>query len=219
MEMDTEDEDFIQDAELWGYFNTGVTIIESELVKLGLRDMYLKKEALISAVAGTSDYPIPTDIVANKIRKVVYRNGLLVYTVSPARYEGSFEDEDVQNLYAPNEYYNFQIYKVAELNIFRISPKASVSVSNAFRIIYHAKLNRYTADAVDCDVPDVCYEFLLSYVRYRIYGKEIGHPNTMGERADMQNLLGLMRETLQNQVADPDMDLMDSDTSHYEEST
>lgn len=220
MEMDTEDETFIQTAELQGYFNSGITIIESEIVKLGLREQYLKKEAFVSTVQDQTDYVIPTDIVANKIRKVVYRNtsGNIVYTVRPLRSEASFETEDVYALYAASEYYRYQLYKVGELNKFRITPRALSAVSNAFRIIYFGKLNRYTSDSVNCDIPDVCYEYLLSYVRYRVYGKE-SHKNTAGERLDLGNLLTLMRETLQNQVADPEMDELDGDFTHYEEMT
>lgn len=218
MELDTEDEGFVQETELQNYFNTGITIIESEIVKLGLREKYLQKETFVSTVANQSDYAIPTDIVANKIRKMIYRNGNTIYPIKPLRTEDSYETEDVYNVYAPSEYYRYSIYKTGELNILRLTPKALLSVSNAIRLVYFAKLNRFTADSVNCDIPDICYEYLLSYVRYRVYGKET-HPNTAMERGDQMALLTLLRETLQNQVADPDMDLLDGDYSHYEEST
>lgn len=219
-EIDTEDETFVQDTEVQGYFNSGITLIESEIIKLGLREQYLSKEAFISTVQDQTDYSIPTDMVANKIRKMVYRNnsGNIVYTLKPLRTEDSFETEDMYAQYVASEYYRYTIYKVGELNKLRLTPRALNSVTNAIRVIYFGKLNRYTADTIDCDVPDICYELLLSYVRYRIYGKE-SHQNTNGERTDMVGWLTLMRETLQNQVADPDMDIMDGDYSHYEEQT
>lgn len=216
MELDTEDETFVVDAEVRGYFNTAITLCESEIVKLGLREKYLQKEAFISTVQNQTDYALPTDIVVNKIRNIIYRNGPIVYKVRPMRGEGSYETEDVYAMYPANEYYHYQMYKSGELNVFRITPRALTAVANAFRFVYFAKLNRFTADTVNCDVPDICYEYILSYVRYRIYGKE-SHANTGGERADLQALLQLMRETLQNQVADPEMDEMDQDCSHYEE--
>lgn len=217
-EMDTEDEGFVQETELQGYFNSAITIVESEIIKLGLREKYLQKEAFISTVLNQKDYSIPADIVANKIRKVIYRNGNTIYPIRPLKSEDSYEAEDVYAVYAPSEYYRYQIYKSGNNNIFRITPKASITVANAIRMVYFGKLNRFTSDAIVCDVPDVCYEYILSYVRYRVYGKE-SHQNTMGERADLNALLQLMRETLQNQVADPEMDEMDADFTHYEEAT
>jgi hypothetical protein len=219
-EMDTEDETFIQPTELVGYFNTGITLIESEIIKLGLREKYLQKEAFISTIASQTDYDIPTDIVANKIRKIMYKNAStnLVYPIRPLRSEDSYETEDVFSLYVSSEYYRYTLYKVGELNKLRLTPRALNTSTNNIRIIYFAKLNRYTADATNCDVPDVCYDYLLSYVRYRIYAKE-SHKNTQMERSDLGNLVQLMRETLQNQVADPEMDEMDGDFSHYEEQT
>lgn len=220
METDTQGEEFIQPEELQGYYNTAVTIVESEIVKLGLREKYLQKEFFISTVQNQTDYAIPTDIVANKIRKVIYRNGPTIYPVKPLKSEDSYETEDVYAQYAPSEYYRYQLYKVAEASVFRITPKASVAVANAFRMIYFGKLNRFTADTVDCDVPDVCYEFMQSYVRYRIYSKEgPNNGNAQNEKQDMQLFLQLMRETLQNQIADPYNDEMDGDFSHYEEQT
>jgi hypothetical protein len=216
MELDTEDETFVVDAEVQGYFNTAVTLCESQIVKLGLREKYLQKEAFISTVQGQQDYAIPADIVVNKIRNIIYRNGPIIYKVRPNRGEASYETEDIYAIYPANEYYHYSMYKSGELNIFRITPRALNSVANAFRFVYFGKLNRYVSDMTNCDVPDICYEYILSYVRYRIYGKET-HINTAGERADMVALQTLMTETMQNQVADPEMDEMDRDFSHYEE--
>lgn len=215
-ELDTADETFVVDTEIQNYFNSAVTFCESEIVKLGLREKYLQKEAFIDAVQDQTDYALPTDIVVNKIRNIIYRNGNIVYKVRPMRNEASYEVEDVAALNPANEYYEYSMYKSGELNIFRITPKALTSVTNAFRFVYFAKLNRYVDDATNCDVPDICYEYILSYVRYRILGKE-SPQNAAAERQDMIAIIALMRETLQNQVADPEMDEMDGDFSHYEE--
>lgn len=215
-ELDTQGEEFCSASEMQMYFNSAVTMCEAEILKLGLREKYLQGEAFISAVAGQTDYDLPSDIAINKIRKVVYRNGTLVYTVHPLRTERAYETEDVMALYPPNEYYHYQIYKIGTVHKFRISPKAYVSVANAFRMAYMKTLNRYTVDSVLCDLPDICYEFIMSYVRYRVYAKE-SHVNTPDEKQNVQICKDVMVQTLQNQVADPDMDKIDADTSHYEE--
>lgn len=216
-ELDIEDEEFVQATELIGYFNTGITIIESEILKLGLREQYLKDEAFISVVSGTGDYSLPSDIIDTKIRKIVYRNGPTIYTVNPVRGEDAFENQDLLNQYATSsEYYEFDIFKLTEDYTLRLVPTPQLSVTNALRVLYWKDLNRYTGDSVSCDVPEVCYEFLLSYVRYRVYMKET-HANTPGEKEDMGLMLDLLRTTLSGQIADPTIDLIDMDLSSYEE--
>jgi hypothetical protein len=216
-ELDTQDEEFIGETEIQNYFNSGVTVCEATIVKLGLREKYLQSEAYITTVVGTADYDLPSDIVINKLRKIIYRNGTLIYTVNPLRSEDGYEAEDVMNANSDlSEYYRYSIYKMGTTYKLRLTPKAGFTVSNALRVIYFKTLNRYTADSVLCDLPDICYEYLMSYVRYRVYAKE-SHTNMQDEKGNMQALMILMQETLQNQVGDPDMDTMDQDTSHYEE--
>lgn len=215
-ELDIEDEEFIQPQELIEYFNTGVRIIESEIVKLGLRDKYLQTEGYISLVQNQQDYDLPSDIIENKIRKIVYRENTIIYTLKPLKGESSYEAEDVLNQYPGGDYYRYMIYKVGTVHKLRVVPRATKALTNGLRIIYFKDLNRYTSDSTDCDMPEICYDYLLSYVRLRVYMKET-HVNTAGEKELHDSMLALMRETLQNQVADPEMDMIDQDLSHYEE--
>ncbi len=217
-ELDIEDEEFIQPTELIRYFNSAVTIVESEIIKIGLREKYLQGEALISTVNGQADYPLPADIIDNKIRKIIYRDGVTIYEIPPMRGEDQYEAEDVFNLYPGTDYFNYMIYKTGSnsSHILRLVPKATKAVANAMRMIYWKDLNRYTADGTLCDVPEICYEFVMSYVRYRVYLKET-HVNTASEKEDMAILKALMSETLQGQVSDPNIDLIDQDLSSYQE--
>jgi|GEM_PF-3799217 len=215
-ELDLEAEEFIQPTEMQRYFNSGIQIIEAEIIKLGLRERYLQDEAFISIVVDQQDYSLPADIIDTKIRKLVYRENTIVYTIKPLRSESAYETEDVFNLYNSSDYYFYSIYKTSENYVLRLTPKARKNFTDAIRIIYFKDLNQYTDDDTNCDVPQICYEYLLSYVRYRCYKKEL-HANADSEKQDLAALLQLMRETLQGQVADPDMDLNDQDVKVYEE--
>jgi len=217
-ELDIEDEEFIQPQELIEYFNSCIRMVESEIIKLGLRDKYLQTEAFISTVSGQADYDLPSDIIDSKIRKLVYRDGTIIYTLKPLKGEDAYEAEDVMNLYSSSEYYYYMIYKIGIEWKLRLIPKAVKTVANALRIIYFKDLNRYDADITECDVPEICYEYILSYVRYRCFAKET-HVNMTDEKENMGILLQLMRETLQGQVADPAIDVIDQDLSHYGESS
>jgi hypothetical protein len=217
-ELDIEDEEFVQPQELIEYFNSAIRLVESEIVKMGLRDNYLRSEAYISTVSGQQDYTLPADIIDAKIRKLVYRENNTIYTLKPLKTEQAYEAEDTLNLYTSSDYYYYMVYKVGFEYKLRLVPKPVRSVTNAIRIIYWKDLNRYTVDADECDVPEICYEYIMSYVRLRVYLKE---PNASagGEQQMLASLLELMRETLQGQVADPEMDLIDQDLSHYGESS
>lgn len=217
-ETDIDEEEFVQPEELIGYFNSAVTIIESEIVKLGCKEKYLQSEAFISITAGEQDYDLPEDIIEQKIRKIIYVNNPDVYELGLAKQESSYEVEDVSRLYSSTDRYAYQIYKIGEDHKLRISPPAYLTVTNALRVIYFKDLNRYEDDNTNADMPWVCYEVLLAYVRYRIYAKEsAASPDAQNEKAILDAMIDLMRQTLQNQIADPNNDLNDQDTSFYEE--
>lgn len=215
-ELDLEAEEFIQPTELTEYFNSAIRIVEAEISKLGLRDKYLESEAFIDIVANQADYDLPANIIDTRIRKLVYRDGPTIFTLKPLKGERGYEAEDVWNQYPATESSHYMIYKVGLIFKLRLVPKPNRSITQGIRIIYFKDLNRYDDDATECDVPDICYEYILSYVRMRCYMKE-GHANLGGENDMLTQLLQLMRETLHNQVADPDMDLIDQDLTHYEE--
>lgn len=217
-ELDIEDEEFIQPQELIEYFNSAIRMVESEIVKLSLREKYLQSEAYISTVSGQQDYDLPADIIDSKIRKLVYRDGTIIYTLLPLKGEESYEAEDVLNLYSSSDYYHYMVYKVGTVYKLRLVPKPVKSVTDGIRIIYQKDLNRYDNDLTECDVPEICYEYILSYVRYRCYSKET-HVNSADEKQNLLSLLELMRETLQGQVDDPEMNTIDQDLSHYGESS
>ncbi len=216
-EVDTEGEEFIQEAEMMSYFNSAVILCEASIVKLGLKEKYLQGEAFISTVAGQTDYPLPSDIVINKIRKITYTSPSTAYTIPMLTSEASYAYEDsFRNQSCASEVFAYSLYKVGNQQVIRFIPGPRLSVSNAVRVVYFKSLQRYTADSDLCDLPDICYEYLMSYVRYRIYSKET-HVNTPDEKQNLALLQTLMQDTMQGQVADPDIEINEWDCSHYME--
>jgi len=222
-ETDTEAEEFIQPTEMVGFINSAVSIVEAELIKIGLREKYLQGEAYISTVSGQADYDLPTDIVDTEIRKIIYRNGSIKYEVKPLLREDQYLAEDIWNEYSANEVYGYQLYKDQTDDEFklRLTPKASNTVTNALRVIYWRQLNRMIDEndtTTKCDVPKICEEFILSYCRRKVYKKETSQALGI-EKAELDEMLGLVRETLQQQIADPNVNLVDLDLSIYGESS
>jgi len=217
-ELDLDTEDFIQPSELTNYFNSGIRIIEANIIQQNSRDKYLQDEAFISTVAAQEDYTLPSDIIDTKIRKLVFRDGATIYTMRPLISEDSYEVEDVERFYSGSTtYFHWSIYKTSEDYVLRLTPEPTKSVTDAIRVVYFKDLNRYLTDATNCDIPEICYEWLLSYVRFRCYQKEL-HPNMQVEAGTLEKLQTLMDTTLMGQAADPELHGMEGDTTHYEES-
>lgn len=218
LETDTEAEDFVQATELKNYFDSGIRIVEAELIKAGVRDKYLQKEATISIVSGTAAYDLPADIIDTKIRKIIYRNGIAdIYELTPATREDSYLEQDVNRIQNTNVLMQYMVYKTTNKYQIQLTPIPSVSVANALRIIYWADLNRYSTDAIECDIPEICYEFLMAHVRYRISKKERHGQMMAAEASERELALNLMRETLAGQLADPKGDEIEMDFSIYED--
>jgi hypothetical protein len=219
-ELDLETEDFITATELQDYFDEAIDIVEAHIGALSLKDRYLQDDAFISLVADQTEYTLPTDIIDAQIRKLIYRENTLVYTMKPLLAEGDYVTEDLIELYqtSTSDYYRWSIWKPDDEYVLRIIPTPRSSTTNAIRIIYWKDLNRYTADAIECDVPNICYPYIRAYVRYKCYKKEL-HESTDRTAQELAAMEKLMLDTLMGQVKDPQIHEIDQDISHYEESS
>jgi hypothetical protein len=220
-ELDLETEDFIQPDELTGYFNHAIREAEAHILKLGLKDMYLKKKGYISLVSGTDTYDLPIDLYANKIIKVVYRNGAVIYDIKPMDVEGErrYVAEEVINLYQALNYYKYDVVDgtdgTSQLKLF---PPAQETLANAVALHYYRDANTLVDDTDICDLPEIAYEFIHARVKVYCYEKE-SHTNLPLAQADLQKMEALMIATLEQQLVDSDANKMNQDFSHYEEST
>lgn len=215
-ETDTEVEEFIQDPEVRGYFNTAVTLVESSLLRIDPAANYRIREALIDVVQGQSLYTLPADIIDEKIRKLVYVDGVTIYEILPLISDKQYEFKQFANLYANTDVYRYRL--VLDGNSYKIElvPTPIKSVTSGLRVTYAKDLNRFDVDTTECDLPQSCYEFLMSYVRYRIYMKE-NHVNTPGEKADMEAYKKSMDDHLAMQTLDLNSTEAVKDMTHYEE--
>ena len=72
-ELDLEDETFITADEMQSYFNEAVDMIEASIHNI-YEDYFLTNSSL-SILNGQAAYNLPSDIYAQKIRKVLYNDG------------------------------------------------------------------------------------------------------------------------------------------------
>jgi hypothetical protein len=73
-DLDLVNEPFISADELLGYMNEAIEEAETAIHTLGIEDTYFLATDFIYLIPGQSQYNLPADIYANKIRKMFYSN-------------------------------------------------------------------------------------------------------------------------------------------------
>jgi hypothetical protein len=222
MELDLETEDFVQPQELIGYWNHAIREAEAHILKLGLKDKYFRKKALISLVNGQSTYDLPSDIYSDKIIKLVYRNGTTIYALRPIDTEGEDQEEaeELINLDQAVGYYKYDVVRSTDgTTSLVLYPDSVETTTDAIRIHYYRDANTLVNDDDICDLPEIAYEFIHARVKVYCYEKEIGHMNMPIALAQLSKMEALMIATLEQQIVDSEFNKLNQDHTHYEEST
>jgi hypothetical protein len=212
-DLDLEDEVFVTDTELMDYCNEAIDEAEAEIHTL-YEDYFLNKSA-ITLVQGTSDYALPSDIYAHKIRRIIYQNGATIYTIDRLKDWKKFEQKAVTDYYPGTNCYSYLILNAAA-GTPKISLVPTAQESGAYVTMWYIRnATRMTADASICDIPEFI-NFIFQYIKVRVYQKEM-NPNAQTAVAILQQQRELMQSTLGTMVPDAD-NTIEMDLSHYEES-
>lgn len=211
-DLDLEDEVFVTDAELLSYCNEAIDEAEAEIHTL-YEDYFLNKST-ITLVQGTSDYSLPTDIYAHKIRRIVFQNGATIYTVDRIKDWKKFEQKAVVDYYPGTNYYQYLIFN-GTAGSPKISFVPTAQESGAYITVWYIRnAQRLTTDSSICDIPEFI-NFIYQYMKVRVYEKEL-NPNKDAAVAILQQQRELMQGTLASMVPDAD-NTIEMDLSYYEE--
>lgn len=214
-DLDIEEELFIQPSEMLAYFNEAIDKVEMSIH--GLYEDYFLDKDTITLVSGTSEYVLPSRIYAQKVRRIVYRNGTRVYTVMRIKDWRKFEEYALDLVNGTqgtaSEYKYFMINSAAGAPKFLFTPE--VGENGTFITVWFLRqANRLVLSTDVLDIPEAA-NFVMQYVKCRIYEKEM-NPN-------LQTALGLLgiektdfEGTLAAMVPDADNEI-EMDMSHYEE--
>jgi hypothetical protein len=228
IDLDLVDEDFVDQDEMVGYFNEAIREAEAEIHKLGVEDEYFLKPAWVAITQGTSDYDLPTDIYAYKIRRLMYRESATnIYPIRRIRGRAKFEkivDAELNGSADDYQYYLKNASSTAGMKLVLL-PAAKSTLSQAVQIWYirEAQEVPYIAggslaatEATIIDIPEFI-NFIMQYVKVRVLEKEKG-PLFEAAITILQQQRKLMVDTLTDMVPDND-DTIDADFSHYGESS
>lgn len=200
-DLDLNDELFITPTEMTGYINEAIDEAQQEIH--GIYEDYFLTKYPVPLAIGTASYAMPTNIFANKMRKINFDDGGTKYEVKKVR--------DLQFLpyVQPEDLYRFLIIHDATLG-YRLTlyppareAQATVGSETSQMVMYYLREAKLLVNETDvCDIPEFA-NFILQFVKQRCYEKE-GHPNTDKAMADTARQRKLMVDTLTEMVPDAD---------------
>lgn len=204
-ELDLEDETFITDQEMQGYFNEAVDMIEAAIHNI--YEDYFLTQAVFPITANTAGYALPSDIYAQKIRKILYNdNGSLKYEIRRLK-----KLEDILYIQS-TDLYAYVILNSSTSGLqLTLYPTPQDTNSN-ITMWYIRNAKRFTADTDVCDIPEFS-NVLVQFVRWKCLNKE-GHPDTVQAASDLDRMRQEMVDTLTARVPDEDNFVL-KDTTFY----
>lgn len=213
-DLDLEDENFISDSDINRWINEAIQAAEQQIHTL-YEDYFLSQDS-ITITSGQNLYDYPSDIYANKIRKIIYRDGVSNST-------STHLVRRVKDLLRASErdYYSNgtnPILQWAPVNDatngrkIRLFPQAARGGILDVWYIRNAKQLSADTDILDIDEFE---SYIVQYTKTQAYVKD------SDPRADDSKLLeeqykSNMINSLSDMTPDRD-DELDMDLSHYED--
>lgn len=210
-EMDLLDEPGVSDAEINYALQEAMSAVGS--IVRGLYEDYFLKRGTLDLVSGSSDVTYPTDIFANKIRALVYRNGSLVTRIKRLK--------DVEQYLKAETTAAFQTWAPSTAQFIpmdtalKLIPTPTETATGVLVCWYIRDLVGMTSDSDSCDIPE-WEHVVVAYAKDVIAQNKpgIGDPNQTS--AKLAGMIKLMEADLSNRSPDDD-DFIAKDTSIYEE--
>jgi hypothetical protein len=213
-DLGIEQEEFVVASELLGYCNEAIDEAEAEIHSI-YEDYFLRSNP-INLVAGTNVYSLPTDIYANKIRGIIFKQGNTIYPLRRIRFSDKFEDiKNTETFNTSGAYRYLTINTDATTGVqLQIVPPPRDNVTDGLTIWYLRNANRLAADTDVCDIPEFVH-FVMQFMKVRVYEKE-GHPNLAVAANQLEQQRRQMVSTLTNMIPDYDNEI-EKDLSIYED--
>ncbi len=225
-DLDLQDTDnFIGYDEMAGYVNEGIDLAEAIILKID-EDYFLTKSSL-SMVASAADILLPSDIYAQKIRAIIYKNQGRIFEVKRLRDPKAFLERMVINdqVTSTEEYmYFLRMDAGVTQAVAELTPPAYESgayltihyIRNAARVpLVEEGSSRATQLATILDIPEF-RSVLEQHAKMRCYEKMKDKVAEEKAEKKLAVLLETMVDTLTNRVPDRD-DVVPQDFSHYAE--
>jgi hypothetical protein len=211
-DIDLEEETFVTPAEFLGYVNDAIDT--SEQIVNTLYEDYFLSRAVLTLTTGQELYPLPVDIYAHKIRRVIFSMQGQIHKVQRIPDWKKFEHLAL-NSYSNsgNVYSYFLINTSPGVPQMLVTPLPKETGPNA-TVWYIRQANRLEVDADILDIPEA-YKFIVSYVKEKCMFKE-QNPAYGSQKENTALEKDLLESTLATMVPDADNEI-EADYSAYED--
>lgn len=206
-ELDLEDEDFISDAEFLSYTRRAVNSAENIITTLN-EDYLLAKPHTITLVSGQSEYSLPSNIYANKIRKLICgTNTQDRYLVSKIkRIEETMRIE-------PGEEYRYLLTNDPTDGV-QITLYPTPAQSGEVLTLWHLRNAReLSVNTDEIDLPEA-YDYITQHVKDACINKERMTPDAP-KSAALAEEERLLIEALTDRIPDED-NTIEPDLTFYQ---
>lgn len=206
-DLDLWDEDFVDDTMLLSYANEAIDEAEQHVITIN--EDYFLQSSNLALTTGTSEYSLPTNIYANKIRRIFYVNGTEKYEIKRVR-----NLDDILDV-SDSEAYKYQPIMnssgAARIKLFPASRETS-STNVTVWFIGNAKTLSATTD--EMNIPEAVH-FVIAHMKLRVLQKE-GNQAQVQQAQELERQRQLMIDTLTSMVPDDNNQVL-ADLSFYSE--
>jgi hypothetical protein len=199
-DLDLEDETFIIDSDINAWINDSIRKAEAEIHTL--YEDYFLAEATIIIEAGTKTYDYPTDIYANKIRKILYHDSNKTTSHEVKRVKNLI-DASTRDIYDTASGSNYLLeWSPSNDSVYgrkiRIFPE--VARNGTLRVWYIRNAKQLAVDTDVCDI-DEFERYVIQSVKTECFFKD-GDPRAVQSKQLEEQLKQDMINTLSNMVPD-----------------
>lgn len=213
-DLDINEENFVTDVDLNRFINDAIEMAEAEIHTL-YEDYYMANVDIPIAL-GESLIDYPVDIYANKIRKIIFKEGAFntaIYEVKKEKNIMRAESADEYNQSSTSDLSWMPVNNTGVGRKIRLYPKTGRS--GILTVYYIRNAQKLALDADICDI-DEFEQFIIQATKTMVYLKD-GDPRAVDSKALEDALKVSMVTTLSEMVPDGNSEI-DLDTSHYDDS-
>lgn len=216
-DLDLEEELWINDNELNVWINEAIKSAEAQIHTL-YEDYFLCESDPISISVGTQLVDYPSDIYANKVRKIIFTDGTGTHTAShEVRRVNNLLEGKTADLYSSDTALPIlrwtPINKAGEGRKIRLFPETGRD--GVLYIWYIREVSRLVADGDVCEI-DEFEHYIVQYAKTKAYLKD-GDPRADDSKVLEEQYKQDMINTLSDMVPDKNTELV-MDLDHYDDS-
>ena len=191
------------EQELVNLCNRAINRVESRVIQLQ-QDYFLSRTD-IAVISGTTEYTLPSDIYANKVRRIFWKED----GYNPRRLWRATDIDDMERTSGYDSYDHTKKLRYMIINNSLTGPAITLSYSTidaTLAVYYTRNANRFNAQDGDgqiCDIPEFA-DAVIAYMKYLVELKDKS-PTVGATKQDYVDIMTELTSSLAQAVNDEDM--------------